>query len=269
MAQEPRSRAGRKGQRPSGHGPPRAVSAAQPALPPGERQRQPRQPSPSLSPGRLPLQRRLPAQSGAGAERAAAEEMAAGAPRPHGLLSSSRSSQPTAPMTAQAAKNSQPGQQTQSAPQREPQPPAAPTHRSMSRPAPPAAQQLPAGLSGTVPQRPRGFRLCSSHRPTPTGPRPARSQVCPSRCLTENPGSGAGACGERGSGLELERRVWVTKAFNWARRSRRAGVSTDTGTARRDALKNAGLDHFPVPPSSTTLGTCVLQPHSLGFRVSI
>lgn len=109
---------------------------------------------------------------------------AAAAPRPPGLLSSSRSSQPTAPMTAQAAKSSQPGQRPQPAPHREPQPPAAPTHRSMPQPAsrPPPSRRSPHALRGRYLS---GLPASVSPPLPPPPPRPA----CPPRCLTEKHGN--------------------------------------------------------------------------------
>lgn len=155
--------------------PPRAVPSARCPLPALPRGHPPA--SPSLSPGRLPPQRWLPAAEwGAGVERGAGaavglgEEMAAAAAaaaaaarRPPGLLSRSRSSQPTAPMTAQAARSSQHGHRPQPAPHSASQPPAAPTHRSMPGPGPPAARRLrPLAL---------GDGTSAASRPPPPPPR--------------------------------------------------------------------------------------------------
>lgn len=136
----------------------------------------PPRPPPSLSPGRLPPQRWLPAASGAEAEWGAGDAMgvgeemaAAAARRPPGLLSRSRSSQPTAPMTAQAARSSQHGHRPQPAPHSASQPPAAPTHRSMPGPRP--ARRTPA-----APARPQGRYLGGLAASTSSAPRPPRAR---------------------------------------------------------------------------------------------
>lgn len=173
----------REGERGGGAGPGGAGRAARPPRAvPGGRSRErgaapPSRPPPSLSPGRLPPQRWLPAASGAGAERGAGDAMgvgeemaaAAAARRPPGLLSRSRSSQPTAPMTAQAARSSQHGHRPQPAPHSASQPPAAPTHRSMPGPRP--ARRTPA-----APARPQGRYLGGLAASTSSAPRPPRAR---------------------------------------------------------------------------------------------